>query len=55
MKTRKVYSTWQRKREVPQIKVQGVWLAAAGIQIGTPIRVHLENGRLIITPHSAAA
>lgn len=55
MKTNKVYSSWQRTQEVPQIKLQGRWLAAAGIQIGTPIRIHLENGRLIITPHPADA
>ncbi len=55
MKLHKVYSSWQRTREVPQIKLQGRWLTAAGIQIGAPIRVQFENGRLVITPHSAAA
>lgn len=55
MKTRKVYSSWQRTREVPQIKLQGRWLTAAGIQIGAAIRVQLENGRLVITPQHAAA
>ncbi|WP_395753341.1 SymE family type I addiction module toxin [Prosthecobacter sp.] len=53
MHSRKVYSAWQRRRSVPQIKLQGQWLAAAGLSIGAPIRVQVEHGRLIITPTTA--
>lgn len=55
MNTRKVYSAWQRTREVPQIKLQGRWLAAAGIHIGAAFRVQVEHGRLVITPQPVAA
>lgn len=48
MRTHKVYSTWQRRREVPQIKLQGQWLQAAGIQIGHALRVRVEGPRLVI-------
>lgn len=50
MSTHKVYSTWQRRREVPQIKLQGQWLHAAGIQIGHALRVRVEGSRLVIEP-----
>ena len=50
MRTHKVYSTWQRRRAVPQIKLQGQWLNAAGIQIGHALRVHVEGSRLVIEP-----
>lgn len=48
MSTHKVYSTWQRRREVPQIKMQGAWLEAAGLAVGSALRVRVEHGRLII-------
>lgn len=48
MKTHTVYSTWQRRREVPQIKLQGLWLQAAGIQIGDALRIRIEGSRLVI-------
>lgn len=54
MRTRKVYSAWQRRREVPQLKLQGHWLLAAGLQIGREIRVIVEDGRLIIEPATQA-
>lgn len=50
MSTHKVYSTWQRRREVPQIKIQGRWLEDAGIQIGAALRIRAEGSRLIIEP-----
>ncbi|WP_395736295.1 SymE family type I addiction module toxin [Prosthecobacter sp.] len=53
MSTRKVYSAWQRKHAVPQIKLQGRWLDAAGLTIGAAIRVQVEHGRLVITPATA--
>jgi type I toxin-antitoxin system toxin SymE len=53
MNTRKVYSAWQRKTSVPQIKLQGRWLHAAGLSIGAPIHVQVEQGRLVITTSTA--
>lgn len=55
MSTHKVYSVQQRRREVPQIKLQGGRLAAAGFNIGRGIRIHIERGRIIIEPAEAAA
>lgn len=51
---RKVYSAWQCRREVPQIKLQGRWLAAAGLEIGSEIRVTVEHGRVIVELARAA-
>ncbi len=48
MKTHKVYSAWQRRREVPQIKIQGEWLEAAGLVIGAALRIRIDAGQLII-------
>lgn len=56
MSTHKIYSAWQRRREVPQVKLQGLWLAAAGLRIGSEIRVTVEPGRLVIeTPERRTA
>lgn len=53
--THKVYSAWQGRGSVPQIKLQGQWLAAAGLPIGAQIRVRIDAGRLIIEPVTAPA
>lgn len=46
----KVYGIYGRNyAEQPQIKLQGGWLSALGFDIGTPINVECEDGRLIIT------
>jgi len=35
---------------VPFVLLKGTWLERAGFSIGLPIRVQVENQRLIITP-----
>lgn len=54
MSTHKIYSIWQRRREVPQIKLQGRWLENAGLGIGSALRVRVEHGRVIIEPADTA-
>lgn len=36
--------------QVPFLRVQGKWLAAAGFQVGDRVRVEVQPGRLIVTP-----
>lgn len=46
----KVYGICGRNyAEQPQIKLQGGWLSALGFDIGAPINVECEGGKLIIT------
>ena len=48
MKKQKVYSVWQHRRVVPQIKMQWQWLAAAGLSILTRIWIRRRGRKLII-------
>lgn len=46
----KVYeSSGKNYKPIPQIRLQGGWLSALGFDIGTPINVECEDGKLIIT------
>ena len=37
-----------RAMPVPQLRLQGAWLEDAGFAIGTPVKVHVSRGRLVI-------
>ena len=37
---------------IPVILLKGTWLEKSGFVIGSPIRVQVENRRLIITLHT---
>ena len=52
----KVYGqSGYKYRETPTITLKGLWLEAAGFQIGDYISVSCENGRLVITPDAERA
>ena len=44
-----------RYKPTPAIRLSGQWLKEIGFDIGVPVRVKCENGRLIITPDVARA
>ena len=39
----------------PQLRLQGKWLEELGFQIGEPVLVKCEDGKLIITPDTMRA
>ena len=46
----KVYEgTGINYKRIPQLRMQGDWLAELGFDIGKPINVHCEDGKLVIT------
>ena len=42
-------------KPVPAIRISGLWLRSLGFDIGDPVQVKCENGRLIITPDAGRA
>ena len=36
-------------KRIPQLRIQGDWLGELGFDIGKPVNVHCEDGRLVIT------
>ncbi len=42
-----------RYKPTPAIRLSGQWLKAIGFNIGDPVLVKCENGKLIITPDEA--
>ena len=57
IKVNKIYYDYKPKNAepcsvtppVPWIQLKGKWLAKAGFNIDTPIRIEISNGRLILT------
>lgn len=46
----KVYEgTGANYKQIPQLRLQGDWLKELGFEIGKPINVHCEDGKLVIT------
>lgn len=43
------------RKSAPQLRLQGQWLEELGFQIGAPVLVKCEDGRIIITPDEARA
>ena len=39
-----------RATSSPAIRLQGKWLAQAGFEAGQKVTVHVEDGRIVITP-----
>lgn len=37
-------------RQVPFLRMRGLWLEAAGFRRGERVRVEVERGRLVLTP-----
>lgn len=35
---------------VPLIRMRGHWLAALGFQVGASYQMHIESGKIILTP-----
>lgn len=47
----KISSIWNYgSNPAPQLRLQGKWLEELGFQIGAPVLVKCEDGKLIITP-----
>ena len=46
------YSRWDKKDKVPTIRLKGQWLKDLGFDVGDPITVTCEEGKLIITPRT---
>ena len=44
-----------RYKPTPAIRLSGQWLKEIGFNIGDPVLVKCENGKLIITPDAARA
>ncbi len=44
-----------RYKPTPAIRLSGQWLKEIGFNIGDPVLVKCENGKLIITPDKARA
>jgi hypothetical protein len=44
------YYTEALRKERPYLRLKGKWLAQAGFESGTYVRVEVEQGRLVITP-----
>ncbi|MES9906719.1 MAG: SymE family type I addiction module toxin [Sedimenticola sp.] len=43
-------STSKRSVPVPWLQLKGLWLAAAGFDVKTPVRVRVMQGCLVVTP-----
>ena len=39
----------------PAIRLQGQWLAEAGFEAGQQVTVHVEDGRIVITPQEVGS
>ena len=48
-KVRSMFATARRYIEIPQIKLQGLWLQETGFKPGDNLNVQCEDGKLIIT------
>ena len=48
----KIYEAPGQHRDIPRINLQGKWLSELGFQIGDPIVVSYENGKLIVKSES---
>ncbi len=49
-RTMKVYEgSGKDYKPIPQIRLQGKWLQDLGFEMGTPINVECQGGKLIIT------
>ena len=48
-KARSVFAAARRWLEVPQIRLQGLWLKETGFKPGDNLNVQCEEGKLIIT------
>ncbi len=35
-------------QSAPMLRIQGLWLADCGFEIGAPVKVKCENGKLIV-------
>lgn len=46
-------SRHRRERRVPWLQMRGDWLAAAGFDIRTPVRVRVMHGCLVVTVEEA--
>lgn len=42
-------SSYMGRNAAPMIRIQGLWLEDLGFQIGDPVKVKCEDGKLIIT------
>lgn len=52
----KISSIWNNgSNPAPQLRLQGKWLEELGFQIGAPVLVKCEDGKLIITPDTMRA
>lgn len=52
----KISSIWNYgSNPAPQLRLQGKWLEELGFQIGEPVLVKCEDGKLIITPDTMRA
>ena len=41
------------RRTAPMLRIQGLWLQELGFNVGDPVLVQCEDGKLIITPDTA--
>ena len=40
------------RRTAPMLRIQGLWLQELGFNVGDPVLVKCEDGKLIITPNT---
>lgn len=48
-KERSMFASARRWLEVPQIRLQGLWLQETGFKPGDNLNIQCEDGKLIIT------
>lgn len=46
---------FDKEVRVPFLRMNGKWLAKAGFQIGSKVRVEVEEGRLVLTSRATPA
>ncbi len=44
------YPRWDKREQVPTIRLKGNWLKEIGFDVGDKIEVEGEEGRLVIRP-----
>jgi len=44
----KIASVYRQHRQVPMLRLSGRWLARAGFEIGQPIEIGVQRGKLTI-------
>jgi hypothetical protein len=49
LQTHKTSYGEMRERKVPWIRLRGIWLEQAGFTIGTPVRIRVMSGCLVLT------